>query len=68
MESPLICLKAFSYKDNTLPIDQDTDGTEVISIKKKKKDFFKKCLRNAEGAINLSLSVYVLFNFLLIVQ
>lgn len=32
MESPLISLKAFLYKDNTLPIDQDTDGTEVISI------------------------------------
>lgn len=43
MESPLICLKAFPYKDNTLPIDQDTDGPEVISIKKKG-PLLKKCL------------------------
>lgn len=35
MERSLICLKAFPYKDNTLPIDQDTDGTEVIPIKKR---------------------------------
>lgn len=30
MESPLICLKAFPYKDNTLPIEQDTNATKVI--------------------------------------
>lgn len=47
MESPLICLKAFLYKDNTLPIDQDTDGTEVISIIKKG-PLLKKCLETAE--------------------
>lgn len=64
MESPLICLKAFTYKDNTLPIDQDTDGTEVIFIKKG--PLLKKLLK---GMIFLSsLNVYVLFYFLLIVH
>lgn len=61
MERSLICLKAFPY---TLPIDQDTDGTEVIPIKKRG-PLLKKLLK---GTIFISLNVYVLFNFLLIVQ
>lgn len=36
MERPLICRREFHYKDNTIPTEQDTDGTSVTCVIKKK--------------------------------